>query len=138
MIYLNLVFCLSFLCCFSQSCRNNPSPEVLAQIADSTILTEKNALSQLEHALLDSSAQVSRLFPMGIIRDKETAIAVAEPILFGIYGREQIVNERPYTIQKTGPYWCMEGHLKEGMDGGIFRIQIDARDGRVVGLIHGK
>ena len=73
-----------------------------------------------------------------LIKDKETAIAVAEPILFSFYGKKQIIGERPYKIVLTDGYWYMEGTLPAGMLGGTFVIITRAKDGQVVFLYHYK
>ncbi|AYL94770.1 NTF2 fold immunity protein [Mucilaginibacter celer] len=73
-----------------------------------------------------------------IIGDKQTAIAVAEAILFRIYGKEQIINERPYEVYFIDGYWVLNGTLPEKMLGGGFLIIFSAKDGRVVRLTHYK
>ncbi len=77
-----------------------------------------------------------------VIPDKQTAIAVVEPILFKIYGKEQIVGERPYVIDLVDGYWTIYGTLKELpgqiVMGGTFLIVLSAKDGRVIKLTHGK
>lgn len=39
-----------------------------------------------------------------LIPDKETAIAVAEPILFKYYGKQEIKSERPYEVMFIDGY----------------------------------
>jgi len=73
-----------------------------------------------------------------VIGDKETAIAVAEPILFKIYGKEHIVREKPYCVHLVDGYWILGGTLPEGYLGGTFLIILSMKDGRVIKLIHGK
>lgn len=73
-----------------------------------------------------------------VIPDEATAIAVAEPILFKIYGRDQIIGEKPYTISSVDGYWMLSGSLAKGYLGGVFFIILSAKDGRVIKLTHGK
>jgi hypothetical protein len=73
-----------------------------------------------------------------ILLDSATALAVAEAILFNVYGRENVVLQRPYTIHRRNFYWELSGTLAPKMRGGVFEIVLDARDGRVVYLTHGK
>src|ERR1700722_7224693 len=73
-----------------------------------------------------------------VIPDKETAVAVAEPILFRIYGKDQIIHEQPYVANLVDGYWILNGTLPEGWVGGTFLIVLSARDGKVVRLIHTK
>lgn len=73
-----------------------------------------------------------------IIKDSLTAISVAEPILFGIYGKDQITNQRPYEIYFIDNYWIINGRLSGKCSGGVFLIIIDSRDSKIVKIIHGK
>jgi hypothetical protein len=73
-----------------------------------------------------------------VIPDQETAIAVAEPILFKIYGRNQILREKPYVVHLVAGYWFLSGSLPKGWLGGTFEIILSAKDGRVIRLIRGK
>jgi hypothetical protein len=40
-----------------------------------------------------------------LVPDKETAIKVAEVILFRVYGEEDIVTQRPYKVKKEDDIW---------------------------------
>ncbi len=74
-----------------------------------------------------------------LIKDKETAISVVEPILFSVYGKENIINERPYECSLNDNYWTISGTLPKGYDvGGTFLIIIDATNSKIIRLIHGK
>jgi hypothetical protein len=74
-----------------------------------------------------------------LIKTKEDAISVAEPILFGIYGREKILRERPYGVHKFDNYWYVSGSLPRLYTfGGGFEIILDSRDARVLSVTHYK
>jgi hypothetical protein len=73
-----------------------------------------------------------------IINSSVTAMAVAEPILFDIYGKENIIRQKPYNLYHIRNYWIMEGSLPEGFLGGTFQIIIDDRDCKVIEITHGK
>ena len=73
-----------------------------------------------------------------LISDKETAISVAEAILFKFYGKENIIAERPYEIYLIAGYWYISGTLPENSKGGTFEIIFSSQNGRVIKLIHGK
>lgn len=87
----------------------------------------KDALSGKGHYVTDS-----------LITDKKTAIAVAEPILFKVYGRENIIDQKPYKCYLIDGYWYISGTLPKGWRGGVFEIIINSKDGKVIKLIHGK
>ena len=70
------------------------------------------------------------------ITNCEKAIAVAEPVLFKTYGKENILGERPYHCEKVGGEWRLSGSLPEGYDGGVFSISLSELDGHVIHMIH--
>jgi hypothetical protein len=73
-----------------------------------------------------------------VIPDKQTAIAIVEPILFKIYGKDQILGEKPYNANLVDGYWIINGSLPKGWIGGVFLIILSSTDARVIKLIHGK
>ncbi|MCD0490121.1 YbbC/YhhH family protein [Pedobacter sp. MC2016-14] len=73
-----------------------------------------------------------------MIKNDATAVKVVEPILFDIYGRDHIIDERPYEVQMIGNYYIIDGTLTSESDGGTFHIVIDKRNSRIVKLTHGK
>ncbi|OGX90341.1 NTF2 fold immunity protein [Hymenobacter coccineus] len=70
--------------------------------------------------------------------NKQVAIAVAEALLFPLYGQRTIVNERPYEVYRSDGCWYLSGTLPVGYDGGTFEIVLKAADGQVLHLTHGK
>jgi NTF2 fold immunity protein len=81
-------------------------------------------------------------FSGGIIPDEQTAIAVAEAILFRAYGKRNIESQRPYKVSLTDGEWYIFGTLPEDpigpVFGGVFRIVISQKDGRVRSVGHGE
>jgi hypothetical protein len=73
-----------------------------------------------------------------VIKDKETAISVAEAILFSIYGKENIIRQRPYESYLINGYWVLNGTLPLDCEGGTFLIILNSTDGKVIKLTHGK
>ena len=73
-----------------------------------------------------------------IIKDSLTAINIVEPILFSIYGKDNIVRQRPYEIFLIDSYWVINGTLPKGYLGGTFLIIIDAKNSKVIRISHGK
>ncbi|MFA9213994.1 MAG: YbbC/YhhH family protein [Candidatus Methylacidiphilales bacterium] len=73
-----------------------------------------------------------------IIKDSLTAITVAEPILFSIYGKDNITKQRPYEIYFIDNYWLITGTLPSGWKGGTFLIIIDSRNSKIIRITHGK
>jgi hypothetical protein len=71
-----------------------------------------------------------------LIIDKTTAIAVAEIYLFKVYGKKQILKERPYEVYLIDGYWWMMGTLPKGWDGGGFELIMNAKNGQIIYLTH--
>jgi hypothetical protein len=93
---------------------------------------------RVKEVLMDTS---SRSWAKGrqnkfVITTSETAIKVAEPILFEVYGEEKVLGERPYKVHKAGDYWLIRGSLPKLYDGGTFEIILDASDARVMSIVH--
>lgn len=118
---LNLIFFTRF---FFISCAQNSNDQ---------IPFEQQAKQRVQEVLKDTSYKP---FYDILIKDKETAIAVAEPILFSVYGKNQIISERPYEVFLTNGHWYMIGTLPKGYKGGTFEIIISAKNGGVIRLIH--
>jgi len=72
-----------------------------------------------------------------IIKNTRDLVNIAEPILFSIYGKKNIVSERPYSAKLIGDYWEMSGSLHTSL-GGTFFIVIDRKTCEIVRLFHGK
>ena len=127
------------------SCNNgsrNPSNEndsnLIINHSDSSkrIAGEKSAKEQLDRFLSDSTADL--LKGEILINDKQTLIKIVEPILFKGYGRENIINQRPYEIYLFGDYWIMKGTMPHVVIGGTFAIAINRKTCKVIGITHGK
>lgn len=73
-----------------------------------------------------------------VINDSVTVIAIVEPILFKIYGKENILKQKPYDIYQIRNYWIISGTLPETYTGGTFMIIIDARNAEIIRITHGK
>jgi hypothetical protein len=73
-----------------------------------------------------------------LLNNEKTAVAVAEAILFNIYGKENIESEKPYEIHLENGCWHISGTLPKGYLGGVFSIVLNAQDGKAVVFPHGK
>lgn len=73
-----------------------------------------------------------------VISNEEVALKYAELILFDIYGKDNIIEQRPYEINLTNEYWIIQGRLKEDIKGGTFLIIFNSKNGKIIKLTHGK
>jgi hypothetical protein len=84
-----------------------------------------------------TAQNLSREFPEGLVSDQKTAIAIAEAVLFHVYGERTIREQRPYIIKHVRDKWIIDGAPPpRGMAGGSFHIVISQRDGRVLEITH--
>jgi hypothetical protein len=72
--------------------------------------------------------------------DNETLfVDLAERILIDKYGRNEILEQRPYKVDFVkDSVWIMKGTLPPGFDGGTFYIEMSCKDFRVLKRYHGK
>ena len=73
-----------------------------------------------------------------LIDTKEKAIELAEFYLFDIYGKKEILNQKPYDIFLIKNRWLITGTLKKEYVGGTFLIIFDSTNGNVLQITHGK
>lgn len=66
------------------------------------------------------------------------AVELAEIYVTHVYGKACVEKERPFYVTDKGHYWRIEGYLPSDMTGGVFLIEIDKENGRVMTLSHGK
>ena len=73
-----------------------------------------------------------------LIKSTSTAIAIAEPLLFDIFGKKQILEERPYEVYLIDGYWYLSGTIPKDSKGGAFEMIFSAKDGKIIRLTHYK
>lgn len=103
-----------------------------------SVLGKSHAEKELKLALSKESQHNVINNKSVLIKDSSTAIKVAEPILFSIYGKENIESEKPYETYLINNYWVIAGTLPENSNGGSFLIIIDARNSKVLKITHVK
>jgi hypothetical protein len=94
------------------------------------------AKSELKEAL--SNKTEKQILVNKVISDKETAEIIAETILFKIYGKDNIIKQRPYEINQIDNFWVLNGTLPQNMSGGTFLIILNSTNGQIIKLTHGK
>jgi hypothetical protein len=77
-----------------------------------------------------------RIFLNGPITNEESAIALAESLLFKVYGKKLITTEKPYHVYLKELHWYIYGNMPEGSYGGTFKIVINKETGEVIEIIH--
>ncbi len=73
-----------------------------------------------------------------MIKDEKQFIKIIEPILFDIYGKDRIIDERPYEVYFAKNYWIISGTLTPCVEGGVFMAIMDARNCEIIRIEHGE
>ena len=133
--YIVILFLLNS-CSMNESNQQKGSTNTEVQDKSRTYLGISFAKNQLLETL--NKKNEKQILVDTIINDKETAISVSENILFKIYGKENIINQRPYEVYLIDGYWYLSGTLPKGMLGGTFTIILNSKNGEVIKLTHGK
>ena len=102
---------------------------------DRIILGREYAQEQIIKVL---SNKTNQSFYDILITNKQLAISIAEPILFNIYGKKQILKERPYECYLIEGFWYISGTIPKGWKGGGFEIIINAKNAQIIKLTHYK
>jgi len=130
-----LIFCvilgLGLISCQNTEKRNESQDKVI-ETSEDIYARELLELALSDSANEDISTNLTQ------INDEETAIRAVEPILFEGYGKENILEQKPYKISKIDNYWIIEGIQKEPHPGGVFHLVLESKKGTIIYLIHGK
>ena len=110
------------LCFFGQNYKNR------------TVIGEDSAKQTIKNILNDGGHKSSS---DTLISDKETAISIAEIMLFKSYGKATISTERPYECYLVDGYWFLRGTLPKNFTGDVFEMIMSAKDGRIIKMTHG-
>ena len=82
-------------------------------IANMDTTEDKYARELLDFVLADSSNQNQQISTnITEINNRETAIKAVDSILFDGYGKENIIEQKPYKVSKIDSYWIIEGTQK--------------------------
>lgn len=130
MITARIIFFFTFLVLTSTACSQQQDAR--------TILGKSYAENELKSALSDKARHNVIDNKTVIIKDSVTAISIAEPLLFSMYGKDNIAQQRPYETYFIDNYWILRGTLPKNSVGGTFLIIIDARNSSIVKITHGK
>lgn len=74
----------------------------------------------------------------GPIQRRDQAVTAAFRAAANVYGRRLIESERPLKALRDGPLWKSEGSLLQRSDGGVVVVTLNAKDGTIVDICHGK
>jgi hypothetical protein len=95
---------------------------------------KKKLISALKNKLQNNIINKKNI----ILKDSITAINIVEPILFSIYGKKNILKQKPYVIFFIDNYWLINGTLPKCSKCGTFEIIVNVIDCKVILITHDK
>lgn len=104
---------------------------------DRSSMTKEDAYVIINASLKDTTLH-NIIGEKPMLTNESKAIEYAESVLFAIYERENIENQKPYNVFYINNYWLISGTLPEAKSGGTFLIIIDSRNYQVIRITHGK
>ena len=86
-----------------------------------------------------STARKISSFPKeAVCPTQSLPVHIAEAVWLPVYGKS-IDEERPFVAELIGDsLWIVEGSLPKQMLGGVPYIEIQKKDGKILGMIHGQ
>ena len=113
---------------------------IIIMVSLIVILTIHINGSDKEPKLLPHECRPSEIFipENGCVPDSSTAVKIAESIWFSAYGNS-IYERKPFKAELIDDtLWIVAGSMPRNMLGGVPYIEILKKDGRVLGIGHGK
>ena len=107
-------------------------PLLAAQEKDSLVITENTSKASVRKALKNNH----RIFLKSPSENCDQVINGAELLLFKVYGRKRILNEKPYHCSSDEIWWHLYGDLPTGSLGGVFEVIIGKETKEVMKIIH--
>jgi len=108
------------------------SPFVAAQEKNELVITENTSKASVRKALKNNR----RIFLKSPSENCDQVINGAELLLFKVYGRKRILNEKPYHCSSDEIWWHLYGDLPTGSLGGVFEVIIGKETKEVMKIIH--
>ena len=73
-----------------------------------------------------------------LLETDSIALIISEIIVNHKFGRDKILKQKPFLLQSLPETWIVKGSLSKGVLGGVFLIEIQKKDCRVLQIIHEK
>ena len=104
---------------------------------DRSLAGEAKAKEHLKKTLADPKVDNMVGDNIVLIDDKETALSIAEVILFKIYGKEEMKKQKPFEIYKDQSHWIIMGTLPNTAFGSTALCILDSRNAKIVKVHYG-
>ncbi|EFB7642809.1 hypothetical protein E4I92_14365 [Escherichia coli] len=73
-----------------------------------------------------------------LINNEEMVKKLTEIYVTERYGKDSAQREKPYNISNKEGAWQISGSIDPNATGGVFMIEIDKTNGRIISFTHGK
>ena len=124
-----------FIAIFAGCCRNEKTTKVEDQMVESDYTNNYILESRLTTA---DYSEYEGYFPEeGFISTAEIAFQVAESILNKIYGKGNIEEQKPFSINLENDIWIVKGTLYS-RKGGVAYMEIRKNNGEILKVHHGR
>jgi len=130
------VLMITFFGCTLKAQKKWYSVEVACTKHGHALMGRRDIANYVDQYMPDSASNA----PGRNVPNEDSVVAIAEPFLFKIYGRDIIEKERPYEIYSVDGYWVLTGTMPADTNqkGGTATIIIDPKNGAIVKYWHGK
>ena len=114
---------------------------ILLSVSIAVVLGQSPSVSKLPHVPTGKMTPLGLDYKVplpkeGLVPDKDTAIKIAEVILFRLYGERNVTSQKPYVVTEDENIWWVCGTLKKDDLGSSFTIAIARQTAAVLYLEH--
>jgi hypothetical protein len=129
-----ITLCFLFLCC---SCKEKKEVFIVveSQTIDETDYTAGKSMFPSDYS--DDEGYVPT---DGFVPTPEIAVQIATSVLNGIYGKENIDDEKPFFAHLENGVWIIEGSMESdpNIKGGVAYIEMRKSNAEILKVVHGK
>lgn len=129
-IFFQFYCCIIIVMISTFSCSQNLNDKTAISRENAEYLLKEVIANNKLHNIIDSNYTV--------IKNEKTLINVIEPILFDIYGQENIEKQKPYKVHNFDNYYVVGGSLESGKSGGNFLLIINKKNAEILKITHEK
>ena len=136
---------LYFVVFLMQSCKNDTKMKDSTLNMEITNQTKQAQVSKTkmyvtnEGLLSKDFAYLSKYEPKdGFVPTAEIASMIADAVLSNIYGKTNIDEQKPFSINLDNGIWIIDGYIEPGIKGGSAYMEISQETGEILKVSHGK
>lgn len=102
-------------------------------------ITSESAISSSNIEILRKYGKEDKYAVRDLVKSHKMAMDIAEIYVSYRYGKKYAEEEKPYKVTEFITSWVVEGTMKsDKIAGGVFVIEINKNDGKILNFGHGK